>query len=281
MGIRPAGLGAVIGSPKPSRIGDLPVEILESKLFKPGIRPAWFPAAPCRTAARRPGRSDRRGGRPRPGTARPRSWARAGPRARPGASGRGSAPASTALPCAAVVRGRGPPRAGRGLDRPGGPRRCPAVHPGRRRRSRHTVRAQVWSVYRKLEVHTRDDAVPVRANWARRSRDLLREPTSAPDRNPAAPIGKRTGRIVPREPTRPQDRAVAGATSPLAGTRDDRRLGAFRRRPARTHSGLLGSYVSDDGHVTIRRSAVGPFEYSGNRFVGHYAVCAGALLIPA
>src|SRR4051794_10168614 len=39
MGIRPAGLGAVIGSPRPSRIGDLPVEILESKLFKPGIRP--------------------------------------------------------------------------------------------------------------------------------------------------------------------------------------------------------------------------------------------------
>ena len=40
------------------------------------------------------------------------------------------------------------------------------------------------------------------------------------------------------------------------------------------------SYVSDDGHVTIRRSAVGPSEYSGNRFVGHCAVCARALLIP-
>src|SRR3954452_1694240 len=39
MGIRPAGVRAVIGSPRPSRIGDLPVEILESKLFKPGIRP--------------------------------------------------------------------------------------------------------------------------------------------------------------------------------------------------------------------------------------------------
>src|SRR4051794_5178362 len=43
MGIRPAGLGAVIGSPRPSRIGHLPVEILESKLFKPGIRPGVVP----------------------------------------------------------------------------------------------------------------------------------------------------------------------------------------------------------------------------------------------
>lgn len=42
-----------------------------------------------------------------------------------------------------------------------------------------------------------------------------------------------------------------------------------------------GSYVSDDGLVTIRRSAVGPFEYSGNRFVGHCAICARALLMPA
>ena len=34
-----------------------------------------------------------------------------------------------------------------------------------------------------------------------------------------------------------------------------------------------GSYVSDDGHVTIRRS-FGSFEYSGSRFVGHCDVCS-------
>jgi hypothetical protein len=33
--------------------------------------------------------------------------------------------------------------------------------------------------------------------------------------------------------------------------------------------------------VTISRSAVGSFEFSGNRFVGHCAVCARAPLIPA
>jgi len=44
---------------------------------------------------------------------------------------------------------------------------------------------------------------------------------------------------------------------------------------------LAGSYVCDDGLVTIRRSADSPFEYSGNRFVGHCAVCARALLMPA
>jgi hypothetical protein len=41
-----------------------------------------------------------------------------------------------------------------------------------------------------------------------------------------------------------------------------------------------GSYVSDDGNVTIRRSAVGSFEYSGDRFVGNCTICARALLIP-
>jgi hypothetical protein len=41
-----------------------------------------------------------------------------------------------------------------------------------------------------------------------------------------------------------------------------------------------GSYVSDDGHVTIRRSASEPFDYSGNQFVGYCSSCARALLIP-
>jgi hypothetical protein len=41
-----------------------------------------------------------------------------------------------------------------------------------------------------------------------------------------------------------------------------------------------GSYVSDDGHLTIRRSISGSFEYSGNRFVGYCSRCGRALLIP-
>jgi hypothetical protein len=40
-----------------------------------------------------------------------------------------------------------------------------------------------------------------------------------------------------------------------------------------------GSYVSDDGNVTIRRSA-GSCAYSGDRFVGNCTVCSRAGLIP-
>jgi hypothetical protein len=42
-----------------------------------------------------------------------------------------------------------------------------------------------------------------------------------------------------------------------------------------------GSYVSDDGTVTISRSAVHALAYSGDRFVGRCTVCARALLVPA
>jgi hypothetical protein len=42
-----------------------------------------------------------------------------------------------------------------------------------------------------------------------------------------------------------------------------------------------GSYVSDDGNVTIRRSAPGPGEYTGNRFLGYCRRCAHTRLIPA
>jgi hypothetical protein len=42
-----------------------------------------------------------------------------------------------------------------------------------------------------------------------------------------------------------------------------------------------GSYVSDDGHLTIRRSPPGSFDYSGNRFAGYCSRCARALLIPS
>jgi hypothetical protein len=41
-----------------------------------------------------------------------------------------------------------------------------------------------------------------------------------------------------------------------------------------------GSYVSDDGHVTIRRSPGGAAEYSGARFVGNCSVCSRSRLIP-
>ena len=41
-----------------------------------------------------------------------------------------------------------------------------------------------------------------------------------------------------------------------------------------------GSYVSDDGNVTVRRVANASFEYSGDRFLGHCAVCSRALLVP-
>ena len=40
-----------------------------------------------------------------------------------------------------------------------------------------------------------------------------------------------------------------------------------------------GSYVSDDGNVTVRRAAA-EFEYAGHRFLGNCRVCSRALLIP-
>jgi hypothetical protein len=40
-----------------------------------------------------------------------------------------------------------------------------------------------------------------------------------------------------------------------------------------------GSYVSDDGNVTIKRAAA-TFEYSGDRFLGNCMACSRALLIP-
>jgi len=40
-----------------------------------------------------------------------------------------------------------------------------------------------------------------------------------------------------------------------------------------------GSYVSDDGNVTVRRAAA-EFEYAGHRFLGNCRVCSRALLLP-
>ena len=41
-----------------------------------------------------------------------------------------------------------------------------------------------------------------------------------------------------------------------------------------------GSYVSDDGNVTVRRVAGAAFEYSGHRFIGHCTICTRAGLVP-
>ena len=41
-----------------------------------------------------------------------------------------------------------------------------------------------------------------------------------------------------------------------------------------------GSYVSDDGNVTVRRVSAASFEYSGDRFLGNCRVCSRALLVP-
>jgi hypothetical protein len=42
-----------------------------------------------------------------------------------------------------------------------------------------------------------------------------------------------------------------------------------------------GSYVSDDGNVTIRRAGRGTFEYSGDRFVGFCRSCARTRRVPS
>jgi hypothetical protein len=42
-----------------------------------------------------------------------------------------------------------------------------------------------------------------------------------------------------------------------------------------------GIYVSDDGHLAIRRSTVGSFEYGGHQFTGFCARCARVGLAPA
>ena len=55
----------------------------------------------------------------------------------------------------------------------------------------------------------------------------------------------------------------------------------------RSHDDLLvrtlafsGSYVSDDGDVTIRRSRGSSLEYAGDRFIGTCRPCFRAHLIP-
>jgi hypothetical protein len=42
-----------------------------------------------------------------------------------------------------------------------------------------------------------------------------------------------------------------------------------------------GSYVSDDGRVTITRVATGTFQYSADRFLGRCDICVRTGLVPA
>jgi len=42
-----------------------------------------------------------------------------------------------------------------------------------------------------------------------------------------------------------------------------------------------GSYVSDDGRVTITRVASGTFQYSADRFLGRCDICMRTGLVPA
>jgi hypothetical protein len=89
----------------------------------------------------------------------------------------------------------------------------------------------------------------------------------------SAPVGtagcSSRGREPSREPLSPRpDPGRSGGSVPS----DDELL---ERTVASS-----GTYVSDDGSVTIRRSAVRSFEYSGDRFIGTCRLCSRAHLIP-
>jgi hypothetical protein len=74
-----------------------------------------------------------------------------------------------------------------------------------------------------------------------------------------------------------------GSRAPLAPRRGPAGRGGYMA----TDEDLLertlafsGSYVSDDGNVTVRRIAVPTIEYSGPRFVAHCSICSRAGLVP-
>ena len=73
-------------------------------------------------------------------------------------------------------------------------------------------------------------------------------------------------------PTQPRARAWR-ATAPGGWVSSDDQL--LERTLA-----VFGSYVSDDGHVTIRRAG-GSLEYLAARFTGYCALCSRAGLIPS
>jgi hypothetical protein len=70
--------------------------------------------------------------------------------------------------------------------------------------------------------------------------------------------------------------------APLAPRRAPAGIGGFMASDDELLERTLafsGSYVSDDGNVTVRRVA-SEFEYSGHRFLGNCTVCSRALLVP-
>jgi hypothetical protein len=105
----------------------------------------------------------------------------------------------------------------------------------------------------------------------------------AVSRSAASHVGETTGEF---------DVSGAGGSFPRGGTTSRASLSP-RRAPA-SAGGFMpsddellertlafsGSYVSDDGNVTVRRVAAESFEYSGDRFLGNCTVCSRALLIP-
>ena len=101
----------------------------------------------------------------------------------------------------------------------------------------------------------------------------------------ARPFGGITiDRRVSAPPAIPRPRSGSEPHSwPLAPSRptDDAggRLPSERELIERTLA-FSGSYVSDDGHLAIRRS-VGAFEHSRHGFLGYCSSCARARLIPA
>jgi hypothetical protein len=92
---------------------------------------------------------------------------------------------------------------------------------------------------------------------------------------------------APSVPARAEGRSDSHSWSAIEGATPPRRGPGTPGGAVPSDDDLLertlafsGSFVSDDGNVTIQRSGVGSFEYSGDRFVGQCAVCSRALLIP-
>src|SRR4051794_26481838 len=100
-------------------------------------------------------------------------------------------------------------------------------------------------------------------------RDGSRSTTDGADQWNENPDLSRTGHATGG--SGPPSKTPAGAGAAMAS--DDELL-------ERTLA-FSGSYLSDDGNVTVRRVAAASFEYSGPRFLGNCAVCSRAHLIPA